>query len=312
MSFLANSAKRVLTPRGRYTLRIEAEALRDHGPLFFVRWNAALFGALVRDRIERRRRYRVLAEDEVRAARRSDRVYVFGSGASLNDISDAEWQEIAAHDVFGFNAFYRQQWVRTDFHLLRGGVYGELRWEPHGREVEELIAANPNYASTIFLLQDEYLGHFANTLVGRRLLPRGARIFRYRTLPGPGLPSRSLADGVRHSPGTLADCVNLAALLGWREIVLVGVDLYDSRYFWLPPHQTLGVDKKLGNVVPMDVNNVRGNRPEDRHNTAASGVVEQMAAWRDDLSKRGVTLSVYNPRSLLAEVLPVFTPAAAR
>jgi hypothetical protein len=305
-------AKRVLPPRVRHTLRIEAEALRRDGPVFTARWNAALVDAWTRDRIVRRSWYRMLAEDEVRAARRSDRVYVFGSGTSLNDISEAEWQEIAEHDTLGFNAFYRQRWVRTDFHLLRGGVYGELRWQAHGREVEELIAANPSYASTIFLLQDDYLGHFANVVVGRRLLPRGARIFRYRTMPGPGLPSRSLADGVRHSPGTLADCVNLAALLGWREIVLVGIDLYDSRYFWLPPDKTLGVDTELGNVVPMDVNNVRGNRPEDRHNTAASGVVEQMAAWREDLADRGIALSVYNPRSLLAEVVPVFTPAVAR
>ena len=60
--------------------------------------------------------------------RRSETVFVFGSGYSLNEISDAEWQHIAAHDVFGFNAFYHQRWVPANFHLLRGGLYGELRW----------------------------------------------------------------------------------------------------------------------------------------------------------------------------------------
>jgi glycosyltransferase involved in cell wall biosynthesis len=309
---VAAHAKGVLTPRTRYTLRVELSALRRRGPAYTARWNATLVDAWARDRILRRRLYRVIGEDEVRAARRSERVFVFGSGASLNDLSTDEWEAIAEHDVFGFNAFYRQRWVRTDFHLARGGVYGELRWKPHGHEVRELIAANPHYADTIFLLQDEYLGHFANVLVGRGLLPRGARIFRYRTLPGPGLPSRSLADGVRHAPGTLADCVNLAALLGWREIVLVGVDLYDSRYFWLPPDKTLGYDPVAGNVVAADVNTVRGNRPDDPHNTAAAGVVEQMGAWGRALEEDGVRLSVYNPRSLLADVLPVFAPAAVR
>ena len=304
--------KAILSPRTRHALRIEARALRRRGPLFVARWNASLLDAFVRDRIVRQRRYRVVGEDEVRAARRSDRVFVFGSGSSLNDITEDEWGAIAEHDVLGFNAFYRQHWVRTDFHLLRGGVYGELRWRPHGYEVRDLIAANPFYAETTFLLQEEYLGHFANTLVGRGLLPSGARLFRYRTLPGPGLPSLSLADGIRHSPGTLADCVNLAALLGWREIVLAGVDLYDSRYFWLPPDKTLGYDKQSGNLVPMEANNIRGNRPEERHNTATAGVVEQMEAWGRALAAEGVTLSVYNPHSLLADVLPVFAPAAAR
>jgi hypothetical protein len=309
---VAVHAKKILTPRTRYALRIEAEALSAHGPVFAARWNASLLDAFVRDRVVRRRRYRVIGEEEIRGSRRSDRVFVFGSGASLNELAEDEWTAIAEHDTFGFNAFYRQRWVRTDFHLLRGGVYGELRWRPHGYEVRDLIAANPLYADTIFLLQEEYLGHFANTLVGRGLLPRGARIFRYRTLPGPGLPSRSLADGVRHSPGTLADCVNLAALLGWREIVLAGVDLYDSRYFWLPPDKTLGYDPVSGNVVASDVNTVRGNRPEDAHNTATAGVVEQMDAWGRTLAEDGVTLSVYNPRSLLAEVLPVFAQAVVR
>ena len=309
---LAVHGKSIVTPRTRYALRIEAETVRSRGVGYTARWNVALTDAWARDRANRHRWYRIVDEDAVRAARRSDRVYVFGSGASLNDLSSGEWAAIAEHDVFGFNAFYRQRWVRTDFHLLRGGVYGELRWRPHGMEVRDLIAANPLYADTIYLLQDEFLGHFANTVVGRGLLPRGARVFRYRTLPGPGLPSRSLADGIRHSPGTLADCVNLAALLGWREIVLVGVDLYDSRYFWLPPDQTLGYDAKAANIVPMELNNIRGNRPQDMHNTAASGVVEQMAAWHDALAADGVRLAVYNPRSLLAGVLPVFEPSVAR
>lgn len=306
------AGKAVLSPSMRHTLRIELEALRGKGARYTARWNAALVDAWARDRVVRRRRYRMIDEGEVHAARRSDRVFVFGSGASLNDVSEAEWQAIAEHDVFGFNAFYRQRWVRTDFHLLRGGVYGELDQMTHGREVQELIAANPHYAETIFVLQDDFLGHFANVVVGRGLLPRGARIFRYRTLPGSGLPSTSLARGVRHSPGTLADCVNLAFLLGWREIVLAGVDLYDSRYFWLPSDKTLGYDRSARNVVPMDVNTVRGNRPQDRHNTASAGVVEQMATWGAMLAEQGVALSVYNPRSLLADVLPLFEPQAAR
>ena len=40
-------------------------------------------------------------------------------------------------------------------------------------------------------------------------------------------------EGLRHVGGTLSDAVNAAACLGWTHIVLAGVDLYDSRYFWL-------------------------------------------------------------------------------
>ena len=53
---------------------------------------------------------------------------------------------------------------------------------------------------------------------------------------------------------------------GWRHIVLVGVD--DSRYFWAPPDST--------------------------------------GRWARLLAAGGVTLSVYNPRSLLRDVTSVY------
>jgi len=309
---LRSAAKRALPLRTRAALRAELSVLRERGPGFFARWNVSVADAWTRDRLVGRRRYRVLDEVELRAARRSDTVFVFGSGSSLNDIAREEWDAFAEHDVFGFNAFYRQEWVRVDFHVLRGGVYGELRWQPHAYEVRDLIRANPLYAETIFILQEDYLGHFANLVVGRGLLPPGARIFRYRTLPGPGLPGSSFAEGLRHAPGTLSDVVNATFCMGWSEIVLVGVDLYDSRYFFLPPDRTLSYDPAAANVVAAEVNAVRGHRYDEVHNTARGGVDEQMGEWGRALAEDGVRLSVYNPRSLLADVLPVYRlPAAA-
>ncbi len=61
-------------------------------------------------------------------------------------------------------------------------------------------------------------------------------------------------------PGTLVDAVNVAYCLGWKEIVLVGIDLYDSRYYWLPPDKTLTYDPVDNRVVVGDVNSMRGNR----------------------------------------------------
>lgn len=299
-------ARRVVSTDLRWTIGLQRELLRERGPAGFARWNAMLANAWLRDRTSGRRRYPRLDESQVRAARRSDTVFVFGSGSSLNDVTEAEWESIAAHDTFGFNAFYQQDWVRTDFHLLRGGVYGELRWRVHANEVSDRLRANSRFAGTIFLLQEDYFGYFANQLVGHGLLPPGARVFRYRTAREPGPPTRSFAEGVRHSPGTLADAVNCAYLLGWREIVLAGVDLYDSRYFFLEPDETLAYDPRRGTLVPAEVNNIRGNRYDEPHNTAASGVVEQMTEWGRVLAAEGVRLSVLNPRSLLADVLPLY------
>jgi hypothetical protein len=56
-------------------------------PSFFRRHAAAW----VRDR-RGRRAYKTLSENELRAARRSDTAFVFGSGRSLVDVTPEEWE----------------------------------------------------------------------------------------------------------------------------------------------------------------------------------------------------------------------------
>lgn len=297
--------KRVLPDNARYAVRAHLNYLRDRGLSDYVRLNAQLIDAAVRERLSRSR-YRVLDEADLVAARRSDTVFVFGSGYSLNDITPAQWKHIAEHDTFGFTAFIYQRWVRTDFHLLRGGIEGYLRWRPYAEEFCKTLNDNPFFADTIFLLQGEYFAQFSNQLVGYRLLREGTRIFRYRTARGDGLPTRTLREGVRHTGGTLSDAVNAAACLGWKQIVLAGVDLYDSRYFWLGPDETYGLDRATGLLVPAKTN-LRGLGHSDVHNTARNGVVVTMGQWREYLEReRGIRLLVFNPRSLLADVMPIY------
>jgi hypothetical protein len=302
---LRRTAKAILSPEALFVLWAEAYLLRKKGPAFVARWNAMLTHAWIRDRLSRRR-YRPLTEEQLRAARRSDTVFVFGCGSSLNELAEEEWELFREHDSLGFNAFFRQDWLPVGFHLFRVGVLESLRWRPYAELAGRSVAESPHYRDTIFLLQEGYMAQFSNQLVGHRLLPEGAPVFRYRTARGKGLPNRSLRDGVRHIAGTLDDAVSAAYAIGWKEIVLVGVDLYDSRYFWLPADKTSTSDPATGEAIAADVNTYRGLRAEDLHSTAQHGVVDLMADWAEHLAGEGVRLSVYNPRSLLASVLPVY------
>jgi hypothetical protein len=297
--------RHVLPGAMRYALREQYWHLRNRGITTWLQRNAALSDAWVRER-RNRRRYRVLAEDDVRRARKSDTVFIFGSGYSLNELSGDEWARFSRHDVFGFNAFVYENWIPIDFHLLRGGVEtNDLVWRAYAEQFSGILNANPLCSNTIFLVQGEYVADFCNRLIGYGMLRQDARIFRYHTNRDAGLPTRSFRDGLRHAGGTLSDVVNAAVLLGWTRIVLVGVDLYDSRYFWLAPDETCATDEE-GRLVPGAVN-LRGHRPDDTHNTARNGVVDIMGRWHDWLAReQGIALSVYNPRSLLADVMPVY------
>ncbi|MFQ5934582.1 MAG: hypothetical protein ACE5KI_08075, partial [Dehalococcoidia bacterium] len=153
----------------------------------------------------------------------------------------------------------------------------------------------PLYKDSILLVQGGWRAINGNRMIGRRLLPEGARVFRFRNRPRSAYepPSPSFKAGLFHGASTLSDCVNFAYIMGWRRIVLVGVDLYDRRYFW------------LRDVETRDHDVARGASHEQRHNSA-EGVIRVLGAWGEVLSQEGVQLSVYNPRSLLASVLPMF------
>lgn len=241
--------------------------------------------------------YRMLSEQELRTRRHSDTVFVFGSGWSINELTPPEIARFEAHDTLTFNWFVRQDVVRADFHLIREIPEDDLDpqvWRPQVDEYFGLIRESARYDRTIFLVQTGFRAINGNRAVAERLLPGGSEIFLWRSAAGRPELGRTFAEGLSHCHGTLEECVNFAVLAGWRRIVLVGVDLYDRRYFWLGSNETRSTDAQ------------RGATHESRHATAASGMIENFARWGAQLRREGVELLVYNPRSLLAPVLDVY------
>jgi hypothetical protein len=235
-----------------------------------------------------RRRYQRLTAGELRQRRNSDTVFIFGSGASLNDLSDEQWREVERHDTIGFNWFVRQQFVRCDFHFVReigADDFDASSWAPCLRRYCELLAGNPHFASAIPMVQTGFRAINGNRAIGYRLLPVERPLFLWRSLVGRYEPSWSLERGLAHAHGTLHDCVNFAFLMGWRTVVLAGVDLYDRRYFWMPADDPTGATLS--------------------HRTA-DAVVHLMSEWARVFEARGTRLYVYNPRSLLARTVPVW------
>jgi hypothetical protein len=280
----------------RRALRRLAAAVRAHGSLSaYLRLQQVRADAWLRDRLARRC-YCVLSEAELRATRRSDRLFIFGSGASLNDLSPGAWQHFAQHDTLGFNWFVYQRFVRCDYHLIRGIPDTDLDasvWRPQLARYFSLLQANPCFAGTVYLVQEGFSAINGNRSIGLRLLPEDRPVYRWRKRRSDAL-SLALRQGLTLRYSTLDAGVNFGALLGWRTIVLVGVDLYDRRYFWLPPDETRSVDIR------------RGARYDQPHSRAQSGMIAAYGVWAKELEARGIGLYVYNPRSLLARVLPVY------
>lgn len=248
----------------------------------------ALAAAYALDRL-RRRSYAAVDEAQVRATRASDTVFVFGSGYSLQALTPDEWRAIERYDTISFRDFARQSFIRVGYHLT--GEVDDLA------EYARRLRENPLYAQAVFVVQEGWRALMGNRLIGRRLLPADATVFRYRrTARGRYAPySRSFHAGLVHGHGSVVGVVNFAYLMGWSRIVLAGIDLNDKRYFWLGPDETRSVEKPgLTYADPFP---------------AADAIVEMLGRWREDLNGEGVELFVLNPNSRLAEVLPVFARA---
>lgn len=249
-------------------------------------------------------RYTMQSEEDLRTAKTSDTLFIFGSGWSVNAISPEEWRHIAAHQTLSFNWFVHQDFLKMDYHLIKEISSNDSNpaiWKPQIRKYSELIKASPHYRDTIFVVQWGPLAININRLLGLRHLYDGAKIFPC-SITARGIyrePTPRLADGLAQSCGTLSSCVNFAFLMGYTNIVLVGVDLNDRRYFWLREDETLAADKD------------RGATCADKHNMAASSL-DVFARWTRWLGQRGVRLFCYNPHSLLAEVMPVYESLVLR
>jgi hypothetical protein len=238
-----------------------------------------------------RRCLRILDQQELRATRRSDTVFVFGSGRSLTEIPSEDWARIAEHDTVGFSHFHRQQWVRVDYHLI-----AEIS-PPFYVDTLESFRSNPRYAQTIYGLMKGWSAEVSNKLVARRLLPAGSRAFRWRRIERGVIapPGTSLERGLVHGTNSLVDVVNFALVLGWREIVIAGVDLYNKEYFWLPTGVARPDEKPIFTA--------------DSRWPQADHMIDTFRLWRRLVEPSGVRISVYNPRSLLGEALPIHEPA---
>jgi len=231
--------------------------------------------------------YVELSEAALRATRTSDTVFIFGSGASLKDIDADEWRAIGERaNTISFREFPRQSFVRADYQ-----VTGEV---DHLDAYASRLRENPLYARTVFVVQGGWPAFNGNNLIGRRLLTKGARVFRYRrTARGRyAPPSRTFSDGLVHGFGSIVGVVNFAYLMGFRTIVIAGVDLYDKRYFWLPADEMRSYEKPGVTISSRFV--------------GADGMVSMLGRWRAQFEQEGVGLFVYNPRSLLASTLPVY------
>ena len=252
---------------------------------------------------------KVIDIENIKRGRRKDIIFIMGSGYSINDITREEWQHIIdVGDTLSFNYFFKGKFVPIKYHIC-GEITGTPNYgsilmnKEHRKNIKSYydeLFSNPYYKDTIYLLRYKtdikktpvpialwalfYLKAFKN----KQVCPYRIVIKKDAILE----PSDNIY-AISHCIATLSDAINISYILSYKKIVLVGIDLYDQRYFWLGRNETRDTVLK------------RDKTYSDIHATA-DNVLKGMAVWNEYLIKKGVRLYIYNPRSLLNKVLPIY------
>jgi hypothetical protein len=117
-----------------------------------------------------------------------------------------------------------------------------------------------------------------------------------------------------HYAGSLSYLVSMGYIMGYKKIVLLGVDLNDSRYFFDHPEAN-ETSKKYSIIHNQVMNEMNRTDKKNKHDTVNPKITKNYGClpidqylykFNEILKKKGVLLSVGNKESRLAEGLPTF------
>lgn len=250
-----------------------------------------------------------ISYNELNNFKKSNTLFVIGSGGSLNYIKKNEWKKIDKYDSIGFNNTIFLNKLNFNYHINRATHEGPgaiFYANDYCNFFSKKVKNNNFFKKTLFLFPNGIVSNFPNQLLGNKYFNRRNNFFLYTTIRKKNsLPSKNIKDGLVHDAGTLTDAINFGYCMNYKKIVLVGIDLYNNEHFFCPPNTTYTWDRFKKKIIFSKMG-AKGISHKDKHNTVNFGIIQTIGNWKKYLKKKGVTLEVYNKKSLLKKNLEIF------
>ncbi|MEK7269396.1 MAG: hypothetical protein AAB215_00480 [Planctomycetota bacterium] len=251
--------------------------------------------------------YEILTFEEVRRRRTSETLFLIGSGPSVLRVSDEQWKYVDRHDSFGINFSFLLEHILT-YHIME---------DPKPRDawlrkllVDVLAPRRERLRDTVWFISDRQPRRGIHPRYTPELFPLRPRVLIYR------FPGRLLLDcdrpfraedferSVRYR-GTMSVALHFAISLGYRRIVLLGVDLHTPRHFFEGMEE---MQAYVRNVSPDQLDDTRPFpvmiprvgmfRPLDEYLYALNEL---------HFSRKGIELYVGNRDNVLCPRIPYFS-----
>lgn len=245
--------------------------------------------------------------------RKSDKLFILGSGASINNLSLVEWEHIRKYDSVGFNFWLVHEFVPNFY------VYEESHITERNEIFYQILKMKKEkYKNIPFLIKDIELKHTKlldipndmkhNFYLASCLFLQGSSLkkqyFNKILLEVDKFIQKKNKNNIQFSFGrkaSLSYLVFLAYLLGYKEIILCGVDLNNTNYFF--DHDFYADSLKPINIKGTQHITNQINESDDLDMT----IVDILQGINFTLLEpKGIKLMVSNPNSALVSIMKVY------
>jgi len=180
-----------------------------------------------------------LTPDELIRRKKSDTIVIFGSGYSINRIKAHQWKNIDSSDSIGFNWFCKHSYEPT-FFLIREQANVKKRISS-GETPGILFGLVNRYDNTCAIVINTKKTAPTSLNYARKLNRIGLSgvVFKERKLNRvQKMACNPFEYGLCHGKCTLFSVLHFVTYMKYKTLVFAGMDLNDSRYFWLKKNET--------------------------------------------------------------------------
>lgn len=254
----------------------------------------------------RRSGFKGLNLEILKRRKRSDTLFILGSGGSINELSDETWKEIKSSDSLGFNFWLLHDHI-PDFFMMEPPEYKEnqdimLEWVDKRKfqfvenDTAVLLKDFESGRMSLGEFPEELKANsqtlYKDSLYGNSIESKRRSLRYVRSL---GLDRRNL---LYFSRGSLFSTIYFGWKLGYRRIVLAGIDLYNSGYFY---------DSDVYKNKQRPVSELKGDVHDTVNKSISNVAMDDLVIMLNEelLKPDGCELYVLNASSLLYPRIPL-------
>jgi len=240
----------------------------------------------------------ILTEKEFLSKKTSDTIVIYGSGNSINKITDTQKIRLGEYNSISFNWFCKSK-IQTTFYTIREQSNSPKRISSDETEDELYNLLNSYYKDSCLIVHNLSKSIHKNIVTSYHskldnfiqsgIVVNDIKLYMNNDGIDKWKKYNIFKDGVIHGKMTLNGILHIVSWMGYKKILFAGIDLLDSRYFWLNNKTRYTVSKK-------------GRSCKSRHILAT----QTLDLIKQTRSIFGIDMATVSDKSLLIKIMEIW------